>query len=89
MRLTAVDFILRAGRALLFPMYKGTFERRRSKRAGPKCRARRQIASIEDFRRVVEYIGRRAGHRQRAHSDSTAISLGASFGVIATAVEPR
>jgi pimeloyl-ACP methyl ester carboxylesterase len=85
LRLTAVDFIPRAGRALLFPVYKGTFERR-VEAAGPNVQRDIVIASVKDFRRVVEFVGSRPD-LDRERIGFYGDSRGAWFGVISTAVE--
>jgi eukaryotic-like serine/threonine-protein kinase len=87
LRLTESEFILRGGRALVFPVYKGTYERRVQ---ASDVNARRDVALRrgQDIQRVVDYI------QSRTDLDSSrigyfGISLGAFYGVIGTALEPR
>ena len=87
LRLTAVDFLMRSGRALVFPVYKGTYERRVEVRGVNSFRDV-AIATGKDFGRVIELIDSRPDlDRQRAgfYGDSR----GTFFGVILTALEPR
>ena len=87
LRLTETEFIIRSGRALVFPVYKGTYERRVVLSG---VNARRELATQrgKDVQRVLDYI------ESRKDLDSSrvgyfGISLGSYFGVIAAAVEPR
>jgi len=86
LNLTNVDFVIRSGRALVYPVYKGTFERRVIA-TGPNSTRDLTIARVKDFRRVVEYIG------TRSDLDSGRIgyygaSLGARTGTVINAIEP-
>jgi len=87
LRLTTVDFVIRSGRALVFPVYKGTYERWADI---PGINARRDvtIASEKDFSRAIEFIDTRADldhDRIGFYGDSR----GGIIGVILTALEPR
>jgi formylglycine-generating enzyme required for sulfatase activity len=87
LRLTAVDFLMRSGRALVFPVYKGTYERRVDV-TGVNSFRDVAIATGKDFGRVMELIdSRRDLDRQRVgfYGDSR----GTFFGVILTALESR
>jgi pimeloyl-ACP methyl ester carboxylesterase len=78
---------MRSGRALVFPVYKGTYERRVDV-TGVNSFRDVAIATGKDFGRVVELIdSRRDLDRQRVafYGDSR----GTFFGVILTALEPR
>jgi formylglycine-generating enzyme required for sulfatase activity/tRNA A-37 threonylcarbamoyl transferase component Bud32/dienelactone hydrolase len=87
LRLTESEFVLRGGRALIYPVYKGTYERRV---AVSGINARRDVALQrgKDIKRVVDYI------QSRTDLDGSrigyfGISLGAFYGVVGTALEPR
>jgi eukaryotic-like serine/threonine-protein kinase len=81
-------FLVQSGRAVLFPGYKGMWERH----IGPPLRPHiwREIAiySAKDLRRAVDYLEIRPDidARRLAHF---AFSSGVSLGPIMTAVEPR
>lgn len=84
-----VDFVLKSGRALAFPIYKGTFERRdKTPLAGPSARRQRRIEVVNDLRRTIDYLA------TRKEIDSTKLgyygySAGGGFGPIFLALEPR
>jgi len=83
------DFIIRSGRALLYPIYKGTFERRpTSVQRGPNVRRDQVLLWSKDLGRSIDYL------ETRKDIDSTKLafygfSLGAVYGPVLTAVEPR
>ena len=83
-----VEFFIRSGRAVIYPVYKGTYERRVEGSLGPRGRLDLRIQRIKDVRRTVDYIN------SRSDLDSQRVayyglSLGANQGAIALAVEPR
>jgi dienelactone hydrolase len=88
---TYFDFVLRSGRALAFPAYKGTFER--GDRSPPPefgTAAHRDmlIHGVNDLRRTVDYLETRSDIEQ----DAIAFfghSWGAINGPVAVAQEPR
>ena len=55
LNLTNVDFVIRSGRALAFPVYKGTYERI-VPLTGPNAGRDLTIARVKDFGRVVDYL---------------------------------
>ena len=79
--------MLRGGRALVFPVYKGTYERR-GEHGGIDAFRDVAIASGKDFGRVIELIDSRPDldHGQVGFYGD---SRGAFHGVILTALEPR
>jgi cephalosporin-C deacetylase-like acetyl esterase len=84
-----LGFIVRSRRALLLPMYKGSYERKLPKPPGG-MNARRDltVARMKDLRRSVDYLRTRSDVDQ----DRLAyfgVSLGARLGAIGLAVEPR
>jgi pimeloyl-ACP methyl ester carboxylesterase len=82
------DFIIRSGRALLYPIYQGTFERRRPTAAGPSGRRDLQVQWAKDFFRAVDYLETRQDiDMQRLGYYS--LSMGAYFGPIPVSLEPR
>ena len=84
-----LGFIVRSRRALLLPMYKGSYERKLSKPPGG-LNARRDltVARMKDLRRSVDYLLT----RKDVDPDRLGffgVSLGARLGAIGLAVEPR
>ena len=82
------DFIIRSGRALLYPVYQGTFERRLPATALPNARRDMQVQRAKDFFRAVDYL------ETRPDIDMTrlgyySLSMGAYFGPIPVSLEPR
>jgi hypothetical protein len=86
LNLTNVDFVIRSGRALIFPVYKGTYERVAAV-AGPNDFRDLMIKRVKDFGRVLEYVQSRSD-LDRARVGYYGASLGAFTGVIINAVEP-
>ena len=87
LRLTEFDFLIRSGRALLYPVYKGTYERQ-VKVAGAADWRDLVVARGKDIKRAIDYV------ESRQDLDATRVafyglSLGAVHGIFATAVEPR
>jgi eukaryotic-like serine/threonine-protein kinase len=84
-----VDFIIKGGRALMFPVYKNTYERL-TKAPDPGTSAQRDdtIAQVKDLRRSVDYLETRTDidHDRLAYYG---ISFGAVLGPINLAVENR
>jgi dienelactone hydrolase len=84
--------IITGGRALLFPVYKGTFERRLAKWPDPKetpVIARDLIIDIsKDLRRAIDYLETRADI-DKERIAYYGMSGGAAFGPIALAAEDR
>ena len=71
-----VDFIIRSGRAVLYPVYQGTYERRGEvQRGGPRSALDLQIHRYQDLSRSVDYLET----RKDIDSDSLAYA-GVSFG---------
>jgi dipeptidyl aminopeptidase/acylaminoacyl peptidase len=87
LRLRLVDFVIRSGRAVLFPVYKGTYERGVTV-SGPYQLRTLAIDRIKEMRRSLDYLTSRP---DVAHDKLGfyGVSLGATMGVLFTAVEPR
>jgi cephalosporin-C deacetylase-like acetyl esterase len=87
LRLTAVDFLMRSGRAVVFPVYKGTYERRVTV-TGVNAFRDVVLATGKDFGRVLDFIETRPDldkERIGFYGDSR----GTFYGVILTALQPR
>lgn len=79
---------MRSGRALLYPVYQGTFERRANVQAGRSGTRDMQVQWAKDFFRAVDYLEtRKEIDTQKLAYYS--LSLGAYFGPIPVALEPR
>src|SRR6266446_622619 len=50
------DFIIKSGRALLLPVYKGTYERRVQGSPGPAIEREQSIQRTKDFFRAIDYL---------------------------------
>jgi len=84
------DFALKNGRAVAFPVYKGTFDRRLPAQPSETTIAGRDLSiqRVKDLRRTIDYL------ESRGDIDSGAlayygISWGAWQGSIALVLEPR
>jgi dienelactone hydrolase len=82
------DFIIRSGRALLYPVYKGTYERGTPEEMGPREERDLWIAWSRDLGRAIDYLETRPDV-DRTRLAFYGISAGAAAGVILTALEPR
>jgi dienelactone hydrolase len=83
-----VDFIIRSGRALLYPVYKGTYERRIPDQMGSSEERDLWTAWSRDLGRAIDYLETRPDV-DRTRLAFYGISTGAAAGVILTALEPR
>jgi cephalosporin-C deacetylase-like acetyl esterase len=84
-----LGFIVKGGRALLFPMYKGTYERRLERPPdGPNARRDLTIQRMKDLQRSVDYVETRSDldHGRMAFFG---VSLGGVLAPIALAIEKR
>ena len=82
------DFIVRSGRALLYPVYQGTYERRKAALSGPAAARDLALQWAKDFFRAIDYLET----RKEVDIDRLAyysLSMGAFFGPIPVALEPR
>jgi formylglycine-generating enzyme required for sulfatase activity/predicted esterase len=80
-------FIPKSGRALIYPIYKGTYGRQ-VELSGPNDRAQRTIHIGKDLRRTVEYLESRSDIDMEKLA-YYGLSWGASMGPTMTAIEPR
>jgi eukaryotic-like serine/threonine-protein kinase len=87
LRLLMTDFVIKSGRALIFPVYKGTYERRVQVRSPNEYRDL-TIARGRDFARTLDFIESRAD-LDRTRIGYYGISMGAYNGVILSALQPR
>jgi dienelactone hydrolase len=90
--LVRVSFVIPSGRAFLYPVYKGTYERAADPdpRDAPGSNADRElrIAWSRDLGRAIDYLETRSDI-DRARLAFYGVSAGADAGAILTALEPR
>jgi cephalosporin-C deacetylase-like acetyl esterase len=84
------DFILKSGRAVMFPIYSGTYER---KAGQPPMRLSHQYSewltrSVKDFSRAIDYLDTRTDIDKTNHA-FIGHSMGGRLGGIIPAVEDR
>jgi dienelactone hydrolase len=84
-----LDFVLKSGRALAFPVYKNTFERRiKTAISGPSAARQLRIQITNDLRRTIDYLAT----RDDIDSDKFGYygySAGGAVAPISLAIEPR
>lgn len=86
--LLPIEPFIRSGRAVIYPVYQGTFDRRPDHRPGPIGIRNLLVQQIKDLRRTVDYLNT----REDIDSDFLlyhGISLGAVRGSFALAIEQR
>ena len=84
-----LESVVRSGRAVLFPVYKGTYERRYPSRArGPAETRERFVRFYQDLARALDYVESRPD-LDAGKSAYFGFSLGVAAGPLFMAVEPR
>jgi hypothetical protein len=84
-----VDFVVRSGRAIIYPIYQGTFERGGGVPfAGPSAGRDMVVAWGKDVFRSVDYLATRSD-LDLSHLAFYGVSMGAYFGPIPVALDPR
>jgi eukaryotic-like serine/threonine-protein kinase len=81
-------FLVRAGRAVAFPVFQGTYERQLPADAGAQARLMRRVNWSKDAGQAIDFLQARddiAGDRIGFYG----LSLGANVGISMLAVEPR
>jgi formylglycine-generating enzyme required for sulfatase activity/dienelactone hydrolase len=82
------DYIIRSGRALVYPVYQGTFERRFATPQSPMARRDIQVQQAKDLFRTVDYLVTRPDI-DKDRIGYYSLSMGAYFGPIPVSLEPR
>jgi len=88
MSLSGLDFIVASGRALLYPIYKGTYERMAAEPSGANGERDLQIAWSRDLGRAIDYLETRADI-DRTRLAFYGVSVGADIGASLVALEQR
>ena len=88
MALGAAELIVRSGRAFLYPVYKGTYERQVPPQPGLHAQRELRIAWSRDLGRAIDYLAGR-GDIDADRIAFYGVSIGGDAGVILTALEPR
>ena len=83
-----MNFLMKSGRAVLFPEYQGTFERRRKSPLGPRGLRDQTIEQCKDLQRSIDYLDTRTDIA-RGQLGYFGISYGGQAGVIILALESR
>ena len=84
-----LDFLLRSGHAVLYPIYKGSYERGGGlPLAGPSARRDQTVQQSRDLGRSIDYLETRPDI-DRDRLAFYGLSAGAISGPILTALEPR
>jgi eukaryotic-like serine/threonine-protein kinase len=88
MALASAELIVRSGRAFLYPVYKGTYERHAPEPAGAIGNRDLHVAWSRDLGRSIDYLESRADvdHDRLAFYG---LSAGGAAGIILTALESR
>jgi dienelactone hydrolase len=84
-----IDFVIRSGRAVVYPIYKGTYDRTAPPPGADSVTARETlIQDSKDLGRALDYLETRTDiDAKRVAYMGT--SMGAALGVVLTGVEPR
>ena len=83
-----VDFFIRSGRAVVYPIYQGTYERRVADPRGPNEQRDLRVQRVKDVRRTLDYIATRPDLDTRRVA-YYGLSLGATIGPTVLSVEDR
>jgi eukaryotic-like serine/threonine-protein kinase len=86
--LVSFEFLVRSGRAVLYPVYDYTFERRRPQPPGSSGARDRNVTWGKEFFGAVDYVESRPDV-DKSRLGYYSLSLGAFFGPIPVALEPR
>jgi DNA-binding winged helix-turn-helix (wHTH) protein len=83
-----IEFLMKSGRAVLFTVCQGMYERRLTDPSGPSRERDRVVEQCKDLRRSLDYLDTR---RDIAHDriGYYGVSDGARLGVILAPIEPR
>ncbi|MEO5923050.1 MAG: protein kinase [Bryobacteraceae bacterium] len=84
-----VDYVIKSGRALVYPVYSNTYERKRQRiLPGSVDDLNLVIRWTKEVRRTVDYLVTRP-EMDRSRIGYLGVSMGTAYGVFATALEQR
>ncbi len=83
-----LDYLLRAGRAVMYPVYMGTYERMLPRQLSEMQTRNLAIQNVQDARRAVDYLETRSDVT-RDKIAFFGVSRGARFGPLTLAIEDR
>jgi serine/threonine protein kinase/dienelactone hydrolase len=84
-----IDFVIQSGRAVVYPIYKGTYERSAPPPAPDTVAGRESlIQASKDLGRSIDYLETRADIDSKRIA-FMGVSMGAALGVVLTGVEER
>ena len=82
------SFLVKSGRAVAYPVYQGTFERRTGAQVGTTAYRDMQVQWAKDFFRVLDYLDTR-NDVDHAHLGFFSVSMGSYFAPIPLALDTR
>ncbi|HEU4926945.1 MAG TPA: protein kinase [Vicinamibacterales bacterium] len=82
------DFIMRSGRAAVYPVYQGTYERQIAGALGPSERRDLYVQMAKDLFRALDYLESRTDIDVR-HLGYYSLSMGAYFAPVPLAIDSR
>jgi dienelactone hydrolase len=85
---TRVDFVIRAGRAVLFPVFKGIYERGVEPATTDLQRRQRVVWFVQDLNRAVDYLETRPD-LDHARLSFVGVSFGARMSPVLLSLESR
>jgi len=86
-----VDYVIKSGRALVYPIYRATYERRPPGTGAPGAVDDRELTIQEsrEVRRALDYLETRPDVIDMTKAAYLGVSQGTAYGVIFTALEDR
>jgi class 3 adenylate cyclase/predicted esterase len=90
LQISSIDFLVKSGRAVLYPVYKGTYERQMSQNCKDWriCHKEQMIMHLKDLKRSVDYLESRKDI-ELSSLTFYGFSWGGSGGAYALAIEKR
>ena len=88
--LTFIDYVIKSGRAVVYPVYEGLYERRSevTPSGGPTVLRDTIVAWSRDFGRAIDYLETRPDI-DASRVGFLGVSMGSAYGVILTSLEKR